>query len=67
MNLGLVSYNRGFAYDGYTLFGPQCGKEIYLIDMLGNVVHQWVLPYRPADYGYLLEDSHLLFGGRTGN
>ena len=67
MNLGLITYKRGYAYSGYTLFGPQCGQEIYLIDMLGNVVHRWVLPYRPADYGYLLEDGHLLFGGRTGN
>ena len=64
--LGLTWYKRGQTYDGYTLFAPQSGRNVYLIDMLGNVVHQWDLPYLPADYGYLLENGRLLIAGRTG-
>ncbi len=63
--LGLTWYKRGQAYDGYTLFAPQRGRDVYLIDMLGKVVHHWDLPYLPADYGYLLENGCLLVAGRT--
>ena len=38
--LGLTWYKRGQTWDGYTLFAPQSGRNVYLIDMLGNVVHQ---------------------------
>lgn len=48
--LGLNLYKRGHAYDGYTLFAPQAGTSIFLIDMRGRVVHRWKLPHRPADY-----------------
>jgi hypothetical protein len=65
--LGLNLYKRGHAYDGYTLFAPQAGTNIFLIDMRGDVVHRWELPYRPADYGYLLESGNLLVGVRTGH
>ncbi len=64
--LGFIMYQRGKAFDGYTLFAPQAGKDVYLIDMLGRVVHRWRLSDRPADYGYLLESGRLLVGVRTG-
>ena len=64
--LGLVTYNAEKAYQGYTLFAPLEGTDVYLIDMRGAVVHRWQLPNRPGDYGYLLENGHLLVGVRTG-
>jgi hypothetical protein len=65
-NLGLNAYGRGQAYAGYTLFAPQAGTNVFLIDMRGDGVHRWKLPDRPADYGYLLESGNLLVGVRTG-
>ena len=64
--LGLTVYKPERAYQGYTLFAPLSGTDVYLIDMRGSVVHRWQVPFRPASYGYLLEDGHLLFGGQTG-
>ena len=64
--LGLISYKPEMAYPGYTLFAPMEGTAVYLIDMRGNVVHRWQLPYRPGEYGYLLDNGNLLVGGRTG-
>ena len=65
--LGLTIYQPDKAFHGYTLFAPMAGTDVYLIDMQGNIVHRWQLPYRPALYGYLLDNGHLLVGGQTGN
>jgi hypothetical protein len=35
-------------FDGYTLFTTSQGSWATLIDMRGNVVHQWNLPFRKA-------------------
>jgi hypothetical protein len=35
-------------YDGFTLFTTTRGARARLIDMRGNVVHQWELPFRRA-------------------
>jgi hypothetical protein len=64
--LGLTVYKPDKAFHGYTLFAPMTGTSAYLIDMQGHIVHRWRLPYRPGDYGYLLDNGHLLVGGRTG-
>ncbi len=64
--LGLTIYKPERAYHGYTLFTPMLGNVVYLLDMRGSIVHRWQMPYRPALYGYLLENGHLLYGGRTG-
>ncbi len=64
--LGLTIYKPERAYHGYTLFAPMTATSAYLIDMRGSIVHRWQLPSRPADYGYLLDDGHLLIGGQTG-
>jgi hypothetical protein len=39
-NLGLNAYGRGQAYAGYTLFAPQAGTNVFLIDMRGDIVHR---------------------------
>ena len=53
------------AYQGYTLISPMEGTTTYLLDMDGRIVHQWLLRYRPGDYGYLLGNGNLLIAGRT--
>ena len=66
----LIQYDPAKAFNGYTLFSPFRGKNSYLIDMHGNVVHMW--PY-PENFGMpdaeaiekharLLEDGTLLRG-----
>lgn len=51
---------------GYTLFCPLGGKEVFLIDMNGQVAHTWTVPSRPASYGRLLPNGHLLYAAATG-
>jgi len=40
----LIQYDPAKASPGYTLFSPFRGKNTYLIDMAGNVVHFWPYP-----------------------
>ena len=40
----LIQYDPAKAYKGYTLFSPFRGKNTYLMDMYGNVVHMWPYP-----------------------
>lgn len=38
---------------------------VYLLDMEGNEVHTWRMPLPPGDYGYLLPNGNLFYGGHT--
>jgi hypothetical protein len=63
---GLRAYNPAKAFKGYTLFTPLTGQgEIYLIDIEGNVVHEWKLPYPPGLYAYFLPNGNLFYNGKT--
>ena len=42
------------------LFAPLGGETAYLIDLDGNVVHQWDISGQPGNSVYLVEDGHLL-------
>jgi hypothetical protein len=37
---------------------------VYLLDMDGTVAHSWQMPYRPGLYAHLLDNGHLLYGGK---
>ena len=51
------------AYEGYTLFAPMFGKDIWLIDMQGRIVHHWnTEPYGP-ELVRLLPNGNLLYQG----
>ncbi|WP_338430902.1 aryl-sulfate sulfotransferase [Synechococcus elongatus] len=64
--VGLRAINPEKVSPGYTLFSPITGNgEVYLIDLEGNIVHQWNLPYPPGAYGYLLPNGNLLYSGKT--
>jgi hypothetical protein len=38
---------------------------VFLVDMDGKVTHTWRLPFRPGLYGYLIDNGHLFYGGRS--
>ena len=56
---GTTFYDSGRAYRGYTLFAPNGGDDIDLIDMDGNIVHRWHCK-RGVAYGCLLPSGNLL-------
>jgi len=69
---GLTVYREGKTYDGYTLFSPLAGDQslggasvVYLIDMHGTPLHKWKVDYRPGQYGFMLPNGNLLYGGVT--
>jgi hypothetical protein len=53
------------AYNGYTLFPPQYGKDVWLIDMNGRVVHRWKMEHHPGGDGRLLPNGNLLRLNKT--
>jgi hypothetical protein len=64
--LGLTAHDASKAWAGYTLYTPMFGDgTVYLLDMEGNEVHTWRMPMPPGDYGYLLPNGNLFYGGHT--
>jgi hypothetical protein len=59
---GLLKYNEGKTFNGYTLFWLLGGRDVWLIDMLGRIVHRWRMPYIPASHAVLLPNGNLLAG-----
>ena len=62
---GLLQIDKARATPGYTLFTPLGLPNTYIIDMNGEVVHQWDLPSDVGNYTYLLENGNLLAAIRT--
>ena len=48
------------AFDGFTLFAPLMSLSTFLVDMRGNVVHEWKSEYPTTGAVYLLENGDLL-------
>ncbi|HZJ26880.1 MAG TPA: aryl-sulfate sulfotransferase [Acidimicrobiia bacterium] len=59
---GLVT-NEDAAFAGYTLYSPLELQRALLVDIEGNVVHDWETTTQPGLFQYLLEDGHLLRAG----
>jgi hypothetical protein len=62
--VGLRGHDPDRAFAGFTLFSPlpSKNKTVYLIDMQGNVVHTWEMPYPPGQSGYngqIPNESHV--------
>ncbi|MGC1295661.1 MAG: hypothetical protein WA869_11520, partial [Alloacidobacterium sp.] len=55
--VGLRACDPERAYPGFTLFAPvfEQNRTVYLIDLQGELVHTWQLPYAPGLSGYLTE------------
>src|SRR5215831_21425149 len=68
-SVGLRGYDPERAFTGFTLFSPlpTTNKTVYLIDMAGNVVHTWNVPYPPGQSGYLTERGTLFYNGQIPN
>ncbi len=61
---GVLLYDKAKAYQGYTLVSPTVkSKTTYLIDMDGDVVHEWQCQYPAGLYAELLPNGNLLRGG----
>jgi hypothetical protein len=62
--LGLRAWDPDKACPGFTLFTPIGAQStVYLIDLGGQLVHTWCMPY-PALYGYLTGRGTLVYNGR---
>ena len=61
---GLTHYEKGRAFEGYTLFAPMYGRNVWLIDMMGQIVHRWEMDNIPGNYGKLLTNGNLLYAGK---
>ena len=58
--VGLIHYTPAACQRGYTLFSTtRGGRDAYLIDMNGNVVHRWHSD-EGIHYAYLLDNGNLL-------
>jgi hypothetical protein len=64
---GLRGCDPNRASPGLTLFAPQFGRAIHLIDLDGRLVHSWDLPEPPGLYGYLTERGTLISMGKIPN
>lgn len=60
LKTGLVEFDPTRATPGYTLFTPLGLTTTYLIDMGGDVVHEWQLENDVGNYAYLLPNGNLL-------
>src|SRR5215470_19628967 len=65
--VGLRAINAEHASPGLTLFAPLVSGDgrVYLVDLRGEVVHTWNMPYPPGLSGYLTERGTLFYNGRT--
>ena len=62
---GVTHYEPDRAANGYTLFAPMYGRNVWLVDMWGTIVHRWQAENLPGNYGQLLPSGNLLYAGRT--
>lgn len=62
-----LALNSAEAYDGYTLFHPNNYTSTFLIDNLGNLLHEWEGSRAPGRSVYLLENGSLLRTGDVDN
>ena len=53
------------ATEGFTLYSPLWRPNTYLLNMAGEVVHEWELPGNPGGYSRLLPNGNLFYGSAT--
>jgi hypothetical protein len=59
IDAGLKKNEEG-AFEGYTFFAPIRSKATYLIDMNGEVVHEWPSEHPPGNSAYLMQDGSIV-------
>jgi hypothetical protein len=61
---GLIALDPALSAGGYTLIAPQtAGGRVFLIDIRGEVVHQWQMPVRPGRHAVILQNGNLGYNG----
>jgi hypothetical protein len=67
--VGLRGHDPDHAFTGFTLFAPlpSTNRTVYLINMQGEVVHTWQMPYPPGQSGYLTDRGTLFYNGQIPN
>ncbi len=65
LQTGLTLHDPARATPGYTLFSSLGTKTAQLVNLSGDVVHQWNLPGYIGLYGYLLTNGNLFAGVQT--
>ncbi|MCT9088679.1 aryl-sulfate sulfotransferase [Streptomyces sp. ASQP_92] len=61
---GLIALDPEAACPGFTLYAPLTGGgEVYLVDLRGETVHTWHLPYRPGRHARILGNGNLAYNG----
>jgi|SRR5579871_5813967 len=58
--VGLLSLDAKQAFAGYTLVAPLRGRTCYLVDLQGQIVHQWELRGRLGSLATLVPGGRLL-------
>jgi len=59
-NTGLLIHDEERATQGFTLFSPLMQDKVCLLDMKGDVVHEWTVNGNAYGYAYLLPNGNLL-------
>ena len=57
---GLLIHDEKRTTPGFTLFSPLVHDQIYIVDMSGEVVHEWTVDGNAYGYAYLLPNGNLL-------
>jgi len=65
LQTGLTIHDRKRATPGYTLFSPLGQLKTRLINIDGELVHEWDLPAPPGNYAYLQSNGNLLVACRS--
>ncbi len=66
LSRGLTAWDRSRAWPGFTLFSPQYQKKTYVVNMAGEVVHEWEHPAQTGAYAHLLDNGNLLVSNWAG-
>jgi hypothetical protein len=59
---GVTYYDEKKSAGGYTLFSTY-NYDVWLIDMEGNIVNRWRMPYSPGSHQWLLPTGNMLHAG----
>lgn len=65
--IGLLSYEKDHAFEGYNLFFPHRQSDVFLLNNCGEIVHKWEdTEYKPGNSVYLQDNGDLIRCGGKG-
>jgi hypothetical protein len=61
---GLIGADPAMAFPGFTLYAPLAGPGVVrLVDLAGELAHEWRLPHRPGRHARMLPGGVLAYNG----